>query len=45
MDYLYIYLFQGKSCFYRFCSKIWVWYDAYKYDGEREELKEQFTQI
>ena len=31
--------------FINFALKIWDWYNAYEYDGEREELKEQFTQI
>jgi len=31
--------------FIDFALKIWDWYNAYEYVGEREELKAQFTQI
>ena len=35
---------QGYA-FVDFALKIWDWYNAYDYDGEREELEKQFTQI
>ncbi|MEE9377711.1 MAG: DJ-1/PfpI family protein [Candidatus Lokiarchaeia archaeon] len=33
---------QGYA-FADFALKIWDWYDLYDYDGEKEELKKQFT--
>jgi len=35
---------QGHA-FVDFALKIWDWFNAYDYDGEREELLEQFTQL
>jgi putative intracellular protease/amidase len=35
---------QGHA-FVDFALKIWDWYNVYDYDGEREELENQFTQI
>ena len=35
---------QGYA-FVDFALKIWDWFNVYEYDGEREELKAQFTKI
>ncbi|MHA1933160.1 MAG: DJ-1/PfpI family protein, partial [Promethearchaeota archaeon] len=35
---------QGYA-FVDFALKLWDWYNAYDYEGEREELEKQFTQI
>ncbi|MHA2391432.1 MAG: DJ-1/PfpI family protein [Promethearchaeota archaeon] len=35
---------QGHA-FIDFALKVWDWYDVYDYDGEREELREQFTNV
>lgn len=35
---------QGHAFWY-FAFKIWDWFKAYEYDGERKELEALFTQI